>query len=388
MKQEILSYLSTEKRNLFDLCKFLYDNPEESYKEFKSCEYICNFLKNRNFNVTKNFCDIETSFIATKGTGYPNICFLCDYDAVKDQGHVTGNNIVTTISTASAIGLGKFVDELNCTITVIGCPGEFLGGSKSTFAKLGVFDNIDVVLMVQPELVTAESGLSKATIPLKVRFKGGDGLSFFNSKIYTALDGILLTFNILNSLLKALTSDISINFILSEGGKTPLLVPEEAEAKFYIRAKDMDIAKFAEERIKELTCYVSKLMGLQSHCSLYEPPNEELISNKTLNRLFTNNLKENGIIDIFPPLDIESRLSIGNISHIVPCMHAYINIIENGLIYFGTKEFASSTISDFSFEQSIKASYALIETALDLIQSTDLLNETKSTFYESIKTIY
>ncbi|SPZ49701.1 Uncharacterised protein [Sarcina ventriculi] len=69
--------------------------------------------------------------------------------------------------------------------------------------------------MVQPELVTAESGLSKATIPLEVKFIGGNGLSFLNSKTYTSLDGILLSFNILNSLLKALTPDISINFILS-----------------------------------------------------------------------------------------------------------------------------------------------------------------------------
>ncbi len=382
MKQEILSYLSTEKENLFNLCKFLYDNPEESYKEFKSCEYICDFLNSRSFNITKNFCDIETSFIATKGSGYPNICFLCDYDAIKEQGHITGNNLLTTISISSAIGLGNFTDKFNGTITVIGCPGEFLGGSKSIFAKLGIFDNIDAVLMAQPELVTAKSGLSKATIPLKVKFVGGDGLSFLNSKTYTSLDGILLTFNILNALLKALNPDISINFILSEGGSTPLLVPEEAEAKFYIRAKNMDFARFAEERIRELTCYVSKLMGLQSFCSLYEPPSEELISNETLNRLFTNNLKENGVIDICPPLDVESRLSVGNISHIVPCIHPYINIVENGLIYFGTKEFAAETISPFAFEQGLKTSYALIQTALDLIENDSLLNEAKSLLYK------
>ncbi|CUO21112.1 MAG: M20 family peptidase [Sarcina ventriculi] len=381
MKQEILSYLSTEKENLFKLCKFLYDNPEESYKEYESCKYICDFLNTRGFNITKNFCDIETAFIATKGSGYPNICFLCDYDATKDQGHITGNNLLTTISISSAIGLGKFTDKFTGTITVIGSPGEFLGGSKSIFAKLGVFDNIDAVLMVQPELVTAESGLSKATIPLEVKFIGGNGLSFLNSKTYTSLDGILLSFNILNSLLKALTPDISINFILSRGCNTPLLVPEEAEAKFYIQAKNMDMAKFAEERIRELTLYVSKLMGLQCSYSLYEPPSEELLSNKTLNRLFINNLKENGVIEICPPLHIESRLSIGNISTIVPCIHPYINIIEKGVIYFGTKEFAEQTISSFGFEQGLKASYALAQTALDLIENDSLLNEAKSSLY-------
>ena len=54
------------------------------------------------------------------------------------------------------------------------------------------------------------------------------------------------------------------------------------------------------------------------------------VDNKTLNRLFINNLKENGVIEICPPLHIESRLSIGNISTIVPCIHPYINIIEKG----------------------------------------------------------
>ena len=387
MRQEILSYLSTEQDNLFNLCKFLYDNPEESYKEFKSCQYICDFLNDRGFNITKNLCDIETAFIATKGSGYPNICFLCDYDAIKDEGHITGNNILTTISVSSAIGLGSSIDKTGGTITVIGCPGEFLGGSKSTFVKLGIFDNIDAALVVQPELVTAESGLSKATIPLKIKFKGSDGLSFLNSKTYTALDGILLTFNILNSLLKALNPDITINFILSECGKTPILISEEAEAKFYIKAKNMDMARFAEERIKELTYYVGKLMGLQSHSSLYEPPTEELISNETLNRLFVNNLKENGIIDICPPLDIEFSPSIGSVSHKVPCIHSYINIIENGLIYYGTKEFASETVSKFAFEQGLKASYALISTALDLIESDSLLNEAKSNLYKSIENI-
>ena len=94
-----------------------------------------------------------------------------------------------------------------------------------------------------------------------------------------------------------------------------------------------------------------------------------------------NNLKENGVIEICPPLHIESRLSIGNISTIVPCIHPYINIIEKGVIYFGTKEFAEQTISSFGFEQGLKASYALAQTALDLIENDSLLNEAKSSLY-------
>ncbi|MGL5243940.1 MAG: M20 family peptidase, partial [Sarcina sp.] len=200
MRQEVLSYLSTEKENLFNLCKFLYDNAEESYKEFKSCEYISKFLEDREFNVKRNFLDLETSFYAEKGTGFPKICFTCEYDAIKNEGHLTGHNLLTTISMASAIGLGHIIDKIGGTVCIIGCPGEYLGGTKSTMVRQGVFNDIDAVLVAHPDLVNCESGTSKAIIPLRVKFSGSNGFSFLNSNNYTSLDGILLSFNILNSL--------------------------------------------------------------------------------------------------------------------------------------------------------------------------------------------
>ncbi|NLM35097.1 MAG: M20 family metallopeptidase, partial [Clostridiales bacterium] len=33
MKQEIISYLNSIKDEIYNITKFLYDNPEESYKE-------------------------------------------------------------------------------------------------------------------------------------------------------------------------------------------------------------------------------------------------------------------------------------------------------------------------------------------------------------------
>lgn len=388
MKQEVISYLTTETDNLFKLNKFLYDNPEESYKEYKSCEYISKFLEERDFKVTRNFLNIETSFYAVKGDGYPKICFLCEYDAIKDQGHLTGHNLLTTISVASAIGLGKIIDKLTGTVIIIGCPGEYLGGTKATFVRQGIFDDIDVVLSVHPDLTTYESGSSKAVIPLRVKFKGSKGFSFLNTNSYTALDGILLSFNILNSLLKGFNPDVTISSILSEGGVTPLLMPTEAEAKFYIRAKDMDLAKLAEEKIKELAYYVSNLLRLQSHAELYEPPNEQLLSNKNLNRMFTKNLKENGIIEVGTARDLDASLSLGSVSHKVPCIEPHIDIIEDTLTHYGTKQFADATITEYAQQQALRAAYALIGTSIDLIESETLLNEVKGDFYTSKKNLY
>lgn len=389
MRQEVISYLSTEKEALFNLCKFLHDNPEDSYKEYDACKYICNFLRDRDFDVREKFLDLDTAFYAKKGNGYPKICFLCEYDAIKSKGgHITGHNLLTTISITSALGLSKVIEKSGGTVILIGCPGEYLGGTKSTYVRQGIFDDIDVVLTAHPDIVTSESGTSKAIIPLKVTFKGHDGLSFLDFDSFTSLDGTMLTFNVINALSKGFCKKANIHTILSQGGVTPLLRPVESEGKLYIRSESTKTAKCIENKIRNIVACISDTMNLESCVELYEPPNEELLSNQVLNRLYSHNLKENGIINIGKPRDIDAGLSLGTVSHKVPCIHPYINIVDNVNIDYGTKEFADATISSFAQEQALSASYALISTALDLIESDFLLSEVKETFNMSKENLY
>lgn len=389
MRQEVISYLSTEKEALFNLCKFLHDNPEDSYKEYDACKYICNFLRDRDFDVREKFLDLDTAFYAKKGNGYPKICFLCEYDAIKSKGgHITGHNLLTTISITSALGLSKVIEKSGGTVILIGCPGEYLGGTKSTYVRQGIFDDIDVVLTAHPDIVTSESGTSKAIIPLKVTFKGHDGLSFLDFDSFTSLDGTMLTFNVINALSKGFCKKANIHTILSQGGVTPLLRPTKSEGKLYIRSESTKTAKCIENKIRNIVACISDTMNLESCVELYEPPNEELLSNQILNRLYSHNLKENGIINIGKPRDIDAGISLGTVSHKVPCIHPYINIVDNVNIDYGTKEFADATISSFAQEQALSASYALISTALDLIESDFLLSEVKETFNMSKENLY
>ena len=67
MKQKIISFLSTCSDDIKNLCTYLYENPETSYNEFKASKYICDLLYKYNFEINKNFLDIENAFIAKKG---------------------------------------------------------------------------------------------------------------------------------------------------------------------------------------------------------------------------------------------------------------------------------------------------------------------------------
>lgn len=384
MKQEMITFLSTCEKDVADLCKYLYEHPEESYREINASNQICNLLDKYEFNIEKDYCNIHNSFLATKGAGYPKICFLCEYDAVPGNGHLTGHNILTATSIYASLALGKIVSKTSGTVMLIGCPGEYLGGTKSVLVKQGVFEDVDVVLLAHPDVHTSESGTSSAIIPLSIKFKGNSGLSFLNKDSYTSLDAVLLTFNILNSILKGFPKNVEINSILSKGGLTPLLLPMESEAKFYIRAKDMELAELANLKLREIAKYVSNLLHINHTCSLYEPANEELLTNRTLNRLFSHNLKENGIIHIDGPKDVYAGLSLGIVSKTVPSIHPYFSITEISSIKYGTEDFAYETISDFALEQAKKAGLSLAFTGYDLISNEQLLKDVKLEFFNSI----
>ncbi len=387
MKQEIISFLSTCQDDIKKLAVYLYENPEISYNEYNSSKYICDMLKRYNFNITEKFLDIDNAFYAQKGSGYPKICFLCEYDAIEEEGHITGHNLVTTISVAAAITLGSIIDKIGGSSIIIGCPGEYLGGTKGTMVRQGVFEDIDVVMVAHPDIETCESGSSSAIIPLGLKFIGNKGLSFLNKKAYTPLDAALLTLNILDSIRKGLPENLEISSIISNGGYTPLLLPSKSEIKFYIRAVNTELAELGDNKIRTIAHHVSELTDVEHKFFLYECPNAELITNRTLNRLFSHNLKENGIIHINPPKSIYAGLSIGDVSHKVPCIHPYISVLDDDShdIKYGSVEFAKNTVSDFAIKQCITAAASLANTAIDLIENESLLQEVKSEFYETIK---
>lgn len=386
MKQGIISFLSTCEKDINNLSEYLYKNPETSYNETKSSDYICNLLSKYNFDIQRNFLNISNAFIATKGSGYPKICYLCEYDAIEDDGHITGHNLVTSISVTAALGVSHIIEKTHGSVILIGCPGEYLGGTKATMVKQGIFDDVDVVMVAHPDVSTCESGSSSAIIPLGINYHSTKKLSFLKKNNYSPLDAVLLTLNILNSLSKGFPENLHINSIISNGGYTPLLLPSESSAKFYIRSNNFKMAEYGENLIRKIVSMVSELTDIESNFFLYECPNQELITNRTLNRLFSHNLKETGIIDIQPPKDIFAGLSLGDVSHKVPCIHPYISIIpKDSNIEYGTSEFAEATISDFSKKQCFMAGTALAYTAIDLIENDNLLNEIKKEFYDNIK---
>jgi metal-dependent amidase/aminoacylase/carboxypeptidase family protein len=386
MKQEMISYLHTIKDDIFKLSKFIHDNPEESFCEYKSYDYIVKMLKEHSFKVTEKYLDIPTAFYAEYGSGHPKLCFICEYDAASKEGHITGHNLISSISMGAALSLAKVIDKFKSgTIIVLGCPGEFISGAKVTMSRQGTFNDIDTVLMSHPDVENAETGTSMALLPLKLRYSSKENNSGTIRGSYSALDACTFTLNSLSLLNKGFDKNCFLDNISIKYFDNSSLMPKEADISFYIRSPKMTQACEIENKIKELVKSIESLMNVNCEISMHELPYEELIPNHVLSRIFAHNLKEIGIIDTVKPKNTFSSLSLGTVSHIVPCLHSYIKVVEDNNIKFSTLDFAKATLSGFAQESVLKAATALACTALDLIEKEALLHEVKVEFYENIK---
>ena len=68
------------------------------------------------------------------GSGTPNVCVICDYDALPKIGHACGHNLIAEAGVAAGIGVKAYLESTGTTagtLTVIGTPAEETGGGKA-----------------------------------------------------------------------------------------------------------------------------------------------------------------------------------------------------------------------------------------------------------------
>jgi metal-dependent amidase/aminoacylase/carboxypeptidase family protein len=375
MKQEIISYISSIKEDIYNLSQYLYANPETSYKEYKGCSYIVNMLKSHDFQIQENYCNIPTSFYAQYGNGHPKICYICKYTAAENIGHAFGNNVNAAISTGAALGLSKVISKSGGSVILIGCPGEYVNGAELTLTKEKCFDDIDIIIAPHCDISNAESGTSMAIIPIKIKYSQSINSNIKETNAFSSLDAYLFTLNTLSQFLKGLNNGCSIETLSMKDVYSNPNSLSDSEVNFYLSAPKIIETRALEKSITDFVSLTSKVMNLTGEMSLFQLPSEELLSNKSLSRIFTHNLKECGIINIDCCKNASYGLGIGTISNITPCIYPSVSITEKPLLSCPSPLFAIETQTAFCKSNMLKAAEALAITGLDIIEKQDLLKE-------------
>ncbi|MEI8136631.1 MAG: M20 family metallopeptidase, partial [Bacteroidota bacterium] len=185
---------------VLEIRRHLHQNPELSFKEFKTSEYIQKQLTNAGIPFTAGY--VETGIIALIKGKNPNkktILLRADMDALPIEEknnvpykscnpglmHACGHDVHSAIGLGAAFILNDLKDEFEGTVKIMFQPGEeVLPGGASLMIKAGVLENpkVDkaIALHVFPSMeagkVGFKSGMYMAStdeLYITVNGKGG-----------------------------------------------------------------------------------------------------------------------------------------------------------------------------------------------------------------------
>ncbi|WP_058301079.1 M20 family metallopeptidase [Gorillibacterium timonense] len=384
-QERIKQKIEANKSLYIETSHSIHANPEIGNQEHFASQTLTRLLEDAGFEVTRNVAGHETGFVARKGSSKPGpkIGYLAEYDALPGLGHACGHNLIGTISTAAAIALSQITEEAGGDVYVFGTPAEEGGpggSAKGSFVKHGLFEGIDVALIIHPSGETRLTTPSLAVDPLDFHFYGKAAhASGAPEKGINALDAVLLLFNGINALRQQLPTDVRIHGIITHGGDAPNIIPEYASARFFIRASTWASTEEVSAKVRKIAEGAALATGSTVKIERFQNEIKDIVINRTLDEVVGRELEQLGETLIHEERRGIGSTDAGNVSHVIPTSHEYIKIGPDDLIAH-TPEFREAAGSSKGDEALLTGAKALALAGLQLIENPDLLARVKEDF--------
>ncbi|MBI5237428.1 MAG: M20 family metallopeptidase [Deltaproteobacteria bacterium] len=385
LKKAVIEAASSLEAPLFALSDSFYRHPETGLAEKRTSSALQSCLESAGFRVDNNIAGLPTAFRAAFGKGGPVVALLAEMDALPGIGHGCGHNIVGAASIGAALALKKAIgillEDSGGTLLVLGAPAEELGRGKIDMLKAGVFDRVDAAMMVHP---SSKRAVMKHFLGLKrlvFTFTGrASHASAYPEEGINALDAVIQTFNSINALRQQLKCDARVHGIITDGGSAPNIIPDRAEAMFYVRAPEIKELDLVKDKVIKCAEGAAAATGSTLTVSRSGETNAPMKINHALVGIYRGALEYLGITeDSDPPDKNVGSSDIGNVSQAVPAIHPNVPVRKG--IHIHTREFADATITDDGRRALMEGVKCLGLTALELFIDPDAVKRVKGDFY-------
>ena len=382
MKAEEIIQTSVEQHldAYMEIAQTLYDNPEIGNEEFESMKLLVNYLEQAGFETQSGYV-VPTGFLGTYDTNKPGptIAFMCEYDALPEIGHGCGHNLIAAIGVAAGEALKAVIDQYGGKVLVVGTPAEENFGGKVSMADAGVFDEVDVALMVHPGSENGVGSRSSALVPVKFEFHGKsahaaaspwDGISALDSAVMSYMQ-----INLLRQMAKPFTT---IHGVIKDGGEAANVIPDYASLEYYFRAPTMSYAREMSQKAIEMVKAISQANGTTVDISEYECAYEDTVINYRLADILTEKYQAIGVENIQPVDEVTGgSTDVGAVSYKCPTIQGNIKIMPD-TVGAHTREMAAATLTDAGKNGLVKGAQGIALTALALLENPALLAEVKA----------
>jgi amidohydrolase len=375
--------------DLIALSKFIHDNPEIALQEVRASAACADFLEERGFAVERGVAELPTAFAAAAGTGQPRIAYLAEYDALPGVGHGCGHNLIAIAGIGAGLGLAAALPHLGGLgrVDVFGTPAEEAVGGKVIMANAGVFAGVDAALGAHPGTSEATcptvegSGQSLACVLVRIGFRGraahaaADPYNGIN-----ALNAVIEVFNGINALRQHITADARIHGIITHGGDVPNVVPDFAQAEFFVRAATLTAMNELVEKVRRIAEGAASITGASLEFAMPEEANADMITNYPMASRLGQHLDAVGLQ--LPPAKAEpgtGSTDWANVSYEVPSVETSYPIVDH-VCTWHSQEVVRAADSEMGYANTLAVARALALTGIDLIVDQDLLASVKDEF--------
>ena len=253
VKATAIKWVDENATHIADVSRKIWEYAEIGLKEFKSSDLLVSELEANGFKVKRGLAGMPTSFVGTysRGPGKPVIGILAEFDALPN-GHSCGHNLFGTGSVAAAIATKTAMEKhnINGTIKLFGTPTEDTHGGKVWMAREGIFNGCDAILDWHPYFKNvAHYGSNLAVQILEVTFRGKSAhAGMFPEKGRSAMDGLMIASMSMEFLREHMIEPMRIQYIITNGGQAPNIVPDFAQMKLVLRGPTMKDIEYLRTR--------------------------------------------------------------------------------------------------------------------------------------------
>jgi len=366
-----------------ELALKLHAHPEIGLEETQAAEWISEALQAAGFSVARGTADLPTAFVAAWGepSARPVIAFLAEYDALPDLGHACGHNLIAGAAGLAAVSLTKTLSPGQAQVRVIGCPAEESYAGKAHLVARAVFADVDAALMAHGSYQHLAFKPASGRKSVVIEFHGKSAHAAAAPEVgVNALDAMILTFSAIGLLRQQLRDEARLHGIITHGGEAANIIPAYARAEFYVRCSDPDYLEELERRLLACARGAAEATGARLGVSSATLTMLPLRRNVTLEQRYAHNLQALGEeVSEAPPGQGVGSTDLGNVSQVVPALHAYFKVSE-AEVRSHTVEFQEAAKSEIGLAGMVTAAKALALTALDLIEDKGLLARARAEF--------
>jgi amidohydrolase len=360
--------------DLVALARRIHAHPELRFEEHKASAWIGEFVASRGHAVEHGVAGMVTALRARAGrASRPRVAILAEYDALPGVGHACGHNLIAAAAAGAFVAAASVAGAAGGEVVLLGTPAEEGGGGKIEMIKAGTFEGVDAAMMFHPFDRDLLVHPALASLWLTFAFLGVPSHAALAPHAgHSALTACLDTFRLIDGQRVHFRDGVRVHGFVTDGGQAVNIVPERAACEFSVRALDGREL----ERVRAIVerCARAAAIASDVHVEIRTRQGyREMVSNVALARRFGAHLEALGRTPRERDASIGAgSTDMGDVSHVVPSIHPWLAIVEQGEALCHEHRFAEAAGAEEAGRTALVAAKALARTAIELIADAEL----------------